>query len=500
MERLELRIAALLSSLLLLAGACTAAAEAHPAPGEPVKAVMLSDIHFDPFHDPAKFAQLESTTVDRWATILSEPDSRTQAADFAGLQKTCHAKGIDTPWPLLKASLAQATVTEPAPLFLTVSGDLLVHDFDCRYRALVKDYTAEEYSRFAARTVTFVALELKLAYPKVPVYIALGNNDSGCDDYKETPNSMFLVTSAWVAAAAAGQGVNDSIAMEAQHLGDWSVVLPKPLNHTRLLVMQDLFESKKYEPCPGASPALKSGAAAKLQVMWLKQQLEDARAHHQNVWVMGHIPPGVDPYQTIKNGANGCSMKSAQPALFLDSESMLDTITTYPDIVKLALFAHTHMDEMRLLSGLGGAGSIAMKLVPSISPVNGNDPAFTVAEIDPATAELKDYTVYSASNQSASLWHKAPAWSAEYTYSATYRQPDYSAASVKALMGDFLADRSGSSDLSKAYQQHYFVGDVGVSANLKAAAMQMLWPTYACAMANPRSADFSACVCKSPAK
>jgi len=456
---------------------------------------MLSDIHFDPFHDPAKFAQLESTTVDRWATILSEPDSRTQPEDFAALQKTCKSKGIDTPWPLLKASLAQAATTQPAPLFLTVSGDLMAHGFDCRYRALVKDYTPEEYSRFAARTVTFVALELKLAYPRVPVYIALGNNDSGCEDYKETPNSMFLVTSAWVAAAAAGQGVNDSIAMEAQHLGDWSVVLPKPLNHTRLLVMQDLFESKKYESCPGGSPTLKRDAAAQLQILWLRTQLEDARNHHQNVWVMGHIPPGVDPYQSIKNGADGCSAKSAPPELFLDSESMLNTLTAYPDIIRLALFAHTHMDEMRLLSGVGGTGGIAMKMVPSISPVNGNNPAFTVAEIDPATATLKDYTVYAATSQAASRWEKAPTWSAQYTYSKVYGQPDYSATSVKTLMDGFVADRAGSSDLSKAYQQHYFVGDVGISGNLKAAAMQMLWPMYSCAMANPRSADFSSCVC-----
>lgn len=478
-----------------MAGLCLPAVAAPPAPSEPVKAVLLSDIHFDPFHDPAKFAQLESTTVDRWATILSEPDSRTQAADFADLQKTCKAKGVDTPWPLLKASIAKVLATEPAPLFLTVSGDMLAHGFECRYHTLARDSTPEEYSRFAARTVTFVAMELKLAYPKIPVYIALGNNDSGCADYKETPGSMFLVTSGWVAAAAAGQGVNDQIAMEAQHLGDWSVVLPKPLHHTRLIVMQDLFESKKYESCPDSSLTLKPGAAARLQVMWLKQQLEDARAHHQTVWVMGHIPPGVDPYQTIKNGANGCTATGPQPEMFLSDESMLEALTSYADIVRLALFAHTHMDEMRLLTSADGKQSIPMKMVPSISPVNGNNPAFTVAEIDPADATLKDYSVYVATNQAASHWEKPPTWNLEYTYSKTYHQPDYSAASVKTLMGDFLADRAGSSEFSKAYQQHYFAGDLGISASLKAAAMQMLWPTYACAMANPRSADFSACVC-----
>lgn len=456
---------------------------------------MLSDLHFDPFHDPAKFAQLESSTVDRWAAILSEPDSRTQAEDFAALQKTCKSKGVDTPWPLLKASLADAAAREPQPLFVTVSGDSMAHAFDCRFHQLAPDGTPEEYSRFAARTVTFIALELKLAFPKSPVYLALGNNDSGCGDYEETPNSMFLVTSAWVAAAAAGEGVNDPIAMEAQHLGDWSAVLPKPMNHTRLIVMQDIFESRRFQYCPATGATLRPDAAEKLQLLWLKQQLEDARAHHQTVWVMGHIPPGVDPYQTIKNGADGCSAGAKPPEMFLDSESMLDTLTGYPEEIRLALFAHTHMDEMRLLSGGDGKGAIAMKMVPSISPVNGNNPAYTVAELDPGTATIKDYTVYVASNEAASTWQKAPAWTKEYTYSSTYHQPDYSAASVKSLMDGFVADRAGSTAASKAYQNHYFAGDLGISANLKALAMQMVWPTYACAMANPRSADFSACAC-----
>jgi sphingomyelin phosphodiesterase acid-like 3 len=479
----------LLLSLPLLAWAARA------APVSPVQAVMLSDIHFDPFHDPAKFARLQAATVDQWAGILGEPSSKSQPAEFAALQRACGSRGIDTPFPLLKSAIAAAVARDALPLFVTVSGDLLAHGFDCKYRRLAKEYTAEEYSRFAARTLTFVALELKLAYPKTPVYLALGNNDSGCEDYRETPNSMFLVTSAWVAAAAAGEGVNDAIAMEAQHLGDWSVLLPKPMHHTRLLVLQDLFESKRYESCPNSVPALPRGAAEKAQIAWLRQQLEEARAKHQTVWVMGHIPPGVDPYSTLRSGGDVCT--TGTPEMFLDSESLLNTITSFGDVVKLAIFAHTHMDEMRLLTPPADidVGPIAMKMVPSISPVNGNDPAFLVASIDPATGTLKDYTAYSAANEAASRWETAPKWTTEYTYSATYHEPDYSAGSVKALMGKFLADRGGSSAASHAYQEHYFTGDLGLSANMKAAAMQALWPMYACSMANPRQADFRRCVC-----
>ncbi len=32
---------------------------------------------------------------------------------------------------------------------------------------------------------------------------------------------------------------------------------------------------------------------------WLQTQLDDARAHHERVWVIGHIPPGVSPFATF---------------------------------------------------------------------------------------------------------------------------------------------------------------------------------------------------------
>src|SRR5580704_4131983 len=63
--------------------------------------VLLSDIHLDPFHDPAKFSQLNAAPAEQWSAILNSAPSATQAADYAALQKACKAKGIDTPAVLL---------------------------------------------------------------------------------------------------------------------------------------------------------------------------------------------------------------------------------------------------------------------------------------------------------------------------------------------------------------------------------------------------------------
>jgi sphingomyelin phosphodiesterase acid-like 3 len=455
--------------------------------------VMLSDIHFDPFHDPAKLAELRATPVKEWPGVLNAPDSPTLATDEATLQKTCPVRGIDTPWTLLQSSLKEAYQRQHEPLFVTVSGDLISHSFDCRLHYLAPGISEKEYSEFTAKTVEFVALELRWAFPGTPVYIALGNNDSGCTDYHETQDSAFLKTTAQSFAADVIDHANGKkLLSEFSSEGDYSVTLPKPMQHTRLIVLQDIFESKKYETC-GDKP---DEAASDTQVRWLHAQLAAARSAHENVWVMAHIPPGIDPYATFSKARDVCA--GQKPETFLSSGKLADTLTEFPDTVKLAIFAHTHMDEMRLLrsSTEGSVGGVPAKLVPSISPVNGNNPAFTVAQVEPRTAILKDYAVYAADNQTGI----ATNWNEEYRYSSTYGLPDFSAKSAETLTSEFLADKQGSSAHSSAYQNFFFVGlsSSGVSASLKAAALHHLWPAYACSMTQDSEAGFRACLC--PAK
>jgi sphingomyelin phosphodiesterase acid-like 3 len=456
------------------------------APIAPV--VMFSDIHFDPFHDPAKFKALEAAPVTEWAGIFAAAPSPTQAADFEKLQVTCKTKGVDTPVALLDSSMDAAQKQMPTPLFVTLSGDLMAHKFDCRFHTLDSKGTDADYSAFAAKTVAFVAWKLRKTFPHVPVYIALGNNDSGCQDYSEDPNSAFLTADAKsFAAEMATQENSAAVLASFPELGDANVSLPMP--KTRLLVLQDIFESKRYATCGGKS----SDDAAKAQIAWLKTQLTAARKAHEKVWVMAHIPPGIDAYSTFTKFRNVCGGKAPEP--FLASEALAETLAEYPDVIKLALFGHTHMDEMRVYTGVNGE-SIPGKLVPSISPVNGNNPAFTVAEVDTATATLKDYTVYSAVGSGD--WDKPVKWTEEYQYSKAYGLPDFSGPAAAKLIAGFGEDKAGSAPASAAYEQFYFVGDPHISGNVKAAALKIVWPAYACALSHASAAEFRSCMC--PAK
>jgi sphingomyelin phosphodiesterase acid-like 3 len=206
---------------------------------------------------------------------------------------------------------------------------------------------------------------------------------------------------------------------------------------------------------------------------------------------MGHIPPGVDLVATARKLTNICA--GGQLQMFLSSERLAEVIEGSSDTISLALFGHTHADEMRLLANsgatqpAGGAGpGVPLKSVASISPVNGNHSTFTIARVDPTTATLDDYTVFEASNFTGI----ATTWSAEYTYSTAYHQPAFNAAAVSTLVSGFQTDTSASSPASQAYLRNYFPGtpDLGL-------VLQAFWPQYACSLDHDSAADFTACAC-----
>lgn len=444
---------------------------------------MLSDVHFDPYHDPAKLPALREADVSEWARILITPNSPTQQQDFALLQKTCHARGEDSSWQVLSGSLQAARIQDPKPLFVTMSGDLLTHNFDCRMKTLVPSATAQDISEFAEKTVAFISLELRQTFPGIPVYIALGNNDSGCTNYHQSPGSRFVHSAAESSAAGFTKPVYQRIAVRAfSARGDYSVILPAPMDETRLVILQDVFESPLYQDCDGKTKQEEAVA----QIRWLRAQLMAATSEHQHVWIMAHIPPGVDEFAAFHkytdHPANMCEV--LHPTPMLTSDALADTITQFSDIVRLAIFAHTHMDEIKLLHDNDG-GRVPAKLVPSISPVNGNNPAFIVAEVDPHSAIVKDYSVFVAADKTASSWME------EYKYSSTYKLKDFSADSVAQLSASLAGDKQGTDASSIAYQKWFFPGDTGDFAR----GLKQIWPSYACSTAEDGGQGFHDCMC-----
>jgi sphingomyelin phosphodiesterase acid-like 3 len=248
-----------------------------------------------------------------------------------------------------------------------------------------------------------------------------------------------------------------------------------------MVVLDDLFMSQRYATCGGkANPA-----PAAAQIVWMEQQLNAARRSHEKVWVMSHIPPGVNPYATATRVMDLCS--GGKPTMFLKSEALPDAMANYGDVIELAIFAHTHMDEIRILKPAAAgapAEGVAVKMVGSISPIDGNNSSFTVAEIDATTAQLRDYRVIVASNQTG----VDTQWTEEYDFAKTYMKDAFTATSVTDLIAGFKGDPTGKNAESQSYIRNYSAG-----GGLR--QLGVFWQPYTCALRNDGADAFRECVC-----
>jgi sphingomyelin phosphodiesterase acid-like 3 len=458
-----------------------------PAGGETIPAVFVSDIHFEVFFDPGKTVLLASAPVSGWKGILAGPASADREQRFAAVEQACHTRGEDTPYALLDSSLRAMQKDGAGAKFVTVSGDLVAHAFQCQYGEVFPHAAAGDYRAFVEKTIDFVVEELSGAFPGVPVYVALGNNDSDCGDYQLDANSEFLKAVGEEVVRTLPDDERKGAAESYAAGGYFNVRLPSAVKGARMIVLDDQFMGAKYTTCGGKADT----GAGDSQLKWLAEQLGDARNKKEKVWVMAHIPPGVDPHATAAKMDAVCSGKG--PKMFLSSEKLADVLAENADVVGLAIFAHTHMDEVRLLKadnaapGSAAGGGVAVKMVSSISPINGNMPSFTVARVETSTAALKDFKVFVASNATG----EDTTWREEYDWGKTYGASEFSAATVSKVIAGFAADPQAKTEASQAYIRNFYAG---VDSQL----LGLVWPEYTCALQNDSAEGFKGCVC--PAK
>jgi sphingomyelin phosphodiesterase acid-like 3 len=453
-----------------------------------VSALMMSDIHFDPFRDPSKAQRLVDASEGEWNGILAEPDAPDAREAFASLQKTCHETSADAPYALFQSSLKAMREYAPEAKFAVMSGDLLVHSFDCRFRTLLPGRPQSDYRTFAEKTERYVIEQTRLALKGVPVYVALGNNDASCKDYAIDPGSGFLKATEGAALGEVPAGAEKNAAIENyDQMGDYSMMMLSPMQRTRLIVLDDLFSSSRYTDCSGKADRTMADA----QIAWLDKELAGAKARGERVWVMAHIPPGLDTYSTLSKFKNVCA--GDDPVMMLSSERLAEVMAKYADVIRLAVFGHAHMDEMRLYGGVedgvptkgaAGAGKVAIKILPPITPLASGIAEFTVAKVDPATARMVDYDVYASSNGTG----VDATWKKTYSFGRTYHVAAYTPETLQGLIDGFEADPAVRGEASQAYMSHVIAGEKGMM-------LKLLWPQYACAMQHDTVKGYAGCLC-----
>jgi 3',5'-cyclic AMP phosphodiesterase CpdA len=380
--------------------ACANGPAASFTPATPEQAgtfLLFSDVHLSPFADPSLVKALVAAPVEQWRGVL------------AGSKPGYAPYGQDSNDALLQSALDDMARRAPKPDFILFPGDLLCHKFWTLYPALSGDASRAGLTAFIAKTVEYFLTETTRRFPGVPLYVALGNNDSVEGDYSIAPNSPYLAATAAVTARLALQtdAARTSFLATYPQYGGYAVTLPEA-GGLRLVVIDDVFWSKRY-PHPGLGVPVAE---------FLERELAAARQAGKPVWFMTHIPPGDNAWASAREYLKTGKAAYAPELLDAPNDALAKLLTAYAPTIKASFSGHVHRDSFRLFYGDSGGRAVPvgiMRIAPSISPVTGNNPGYQVYTYDRRSAEILDETTYYLD-----LGAARPAWALEYVYSGTY--------------------------------------------------------------------------------
>ena len=439
-----------------------------PASAETGRFIAVSDIHFDPFGDDAAVRSLAATPPRDWADKLAALPP-IPASQY----------GSDTNRILLNSALDAIGAASGDADFAIVSGDLLSHGFDddaAKALGVARDSAAQ--GDFAQRTSVFVAEAVADALDGKPVILALGNNDSDCGDYEITPGGAYLAALGDTVRRLAGA---DRVAADFDatwRAGGYYAMEHPTVPGTLVVVLNDILWSERYQAACGADGL----AAGQAQMDWLTATLAADEAKGGRVWMVHHIPWGIDAYSTAHSKAETCAARVVpfmKPAFAV---AFASAIRSHADRIDLSLSGHIHTDDYRLLFDAAGTPVAADKTVPAISPIYGQNPAFQVFSYDRENGAPTDFTTIALAN----LPDLGPAngtWRESYAFASAYGLPGYSADAVAALWNGL----GQGGRMRDVYAANYNAGH--------GALPESDLDGYACAIGFVDAGGYTACYC-----
>lgn len=429
--------------------------------------VVFSDVHFNPFYDPSLFEALNAADVDQWADIF-----RTSGVTAPSTW------GQDTNYPLLALALSNIRQNLGASPLVIFTGDILGHGLSIQFYEKIKgsplnaaDVAAMK--AFLRKTDAFVLQQVRSSVGNVPVMFALGNSDSY--SVIEPSDSSFLSDTAELYYRQFLNGtVDHQTFLNTFTSGGYYAAEPAGTN----LVVIGL---NTYE----FSPAFKDkyAEAVDAQLTWLDTMLNSARARGKRVWLLMHVPPGADKYQTAQSADSNGHLTTATMMWNQGyQKSFLQILSQYPGLITQTLAAHTHMDEYRIMSPGNPADT-----TPGIAPYFGNNPAFKVFTFSGETYKATDYTT-----RSYDLSTMPGQFNPYYTFSKAYSLQGYLNDSLMQLYPGLATENAK----QQLYRGSYFSGHnysvpVGNTFNQ---ITDKTWPVYWCGIGHMDEQGLIDCV------
>ena len=461
---------AFLASLfsLALAGLTVPTLPAHGIDGGG-KVAIISDLHFNPFDPPQLAATLSGLSPQAWPSAFASADNQVMSRS-----------GEDTNHALLVSSLAAFAKEAAGADFAIVPGDFLAHEFEAKAaKALDVAPTSQAVGAMTVKTTLFVADLLAEALAGKPAIVALGNNDSSCGDYRIEPGGSYLAATREAVRRLVGGTWLEPDFDETYGAGGYYAARHPTVANGLIIVLNDILWSAKYRDACGTG----GHAAALAMFDWLRERLARQRAAGGRVWMVHHIPWGIDPYATLHAPAPSCPAKVVP---FLQEPFASDfpaLLAEYRNVLRASFSGHTHFDDYRLLVDERGTTIGVDKVTPAISPIFGQNPGFQVFTYDRLSGAPKDFSTWSLANPGEAP--QRAAWRFEYTFTEAYGLPAYSPAAVETLWKAISTD----SALQDTYRRLYTVGRGTLDTGQ--------FPAYSCAMRHLDRPSFTACYCGS---
>jgi CubicO group peptidase (beta-lactamase class C family) len=376
------------------------------------RVVFLSDMHMSPFASASIVGSLLVSDVDQWDTVLASATNGYYTGDATGYKPT-------TPM-MFNSSLTNAFAACPQPDAVLLPGDFSYYDFEGFYNTITGDPNTNNWKTLYIKMVDYILLKINQTYPDVPVYFALGNNDTFLDDYDIDIGGPFLSTSAPVFFNRGLNNIMDYTSFSATYTNGGNYTAP--FGNGEIVVLETSFFSTKY---PG------SMEAGSNQLAYLENMLAAGETAGRPAWVLQHIPPGVDGYATWSHWSTGDTSTVVSDWKEPFVQQFNQVIADYRDTVRGIFCGHYHERGWQIANDPATSNAtVPIQVMNGLLANHGNNAGFTVMTYDRDTLHpIREYS-YNLSHAEYAGQTTPASWNLRFSENAGFGIHDLTAPSL----------------------------------------------------------------------
>ncbi|MFN8770416.1 MAG: metallophosphoesterase [Neisseriaceae bacterium] len=414
------------------------------------KALVISDIHFNPFADcsrmPLHCSKLNSlieNPIEKWQFDETVPSNYKEETNNFLLTKS-----------LIKF---KEQIKPDQNLNIFITGDMLTHGFSLKYKYYKTFTSQKDIAEFKAKTLLYVLLKIHNIFPRSKIYFVLGNNDSDQGDYK-LPTNNWLKKIAIGLSAYLPEPNQISFVDQFTKGGYYSI----PLNNKIQIIgiNDNVFTSHNNDTA--------NKKAAQEELNWLNQQLFINKQAGKKMIILQHMPLGVDVYSSIKKNNTVMLLDS-----FLQNQ-YVTLLKKYSNNIANIYSGHLHAEYFQEVGGVPVLGTIAL------NRYFGNNAGLKLVEYNENTGQITKFTTFEVINKNKDL-----VWLQMYSYPNSYNTTD----SLDKFIARFPNDIN--SKAARLYQTNY---DGNSSQTIRMIHDDKYWNKYYCFMLFIDKSDYAKCL------